>query len=289
MIPTQHAMGSSATDALAKALGRPVSDQEVLTTDDAIVAHWQHLGFYADKDRSWTSVDWARHVGDPNRLHPFAADPTGDDRVILHVSVRLNPKDRKLTPMEWSEIGHRLARVTGIAPPGSIDSCRWIAVRGQDHRLDLLANLIREDGVRATPPPQVLRKVVAECRRIEFDLRLLPPGDHGAGVRRNMVLVERDTEEPDPRIATHWTDEAIRYFDAGRRLVEEAAHQLHISPSAGPELAHQLEWLARRSHTLEADLAALVPGRPHATSGATRPLTPVAPPAGPAARSRWSR
>lgn len=287
MIPVLHALGSSATDALAKALGRPVSDQEALSTDDAIVAHWEHLGFYADKDRSWTSVDWARHVGDPHRLHPFAADPTGDDRVILHVSVRLHPKDRKLTPAEWSEIGHRLVRVTGIAPPGDISSCRWIAVRGQDHRLDLLANLIREDGVRATPPRQVLHVVAAECRRIEADLCLLPPGDRGAGPFKADMLsaVQPTSEGSGSRLPAHWADMAIRHLAAGRRLVEGATHQLGTSPPDRPGLAQQLEWLARRSHNLEADLAAIAPGHPHNTPAPSSPSTPAAAPAR-SARSR---
>ncbi|MCY0933829.1 relaxase/mobilization nuclease [Streptomyces sp. H34-S4] len=287
MIPVLHALGASSADALAKALGRPVSDQEGLTTEGTIVAHWALLDYFTDEDRIWTSAEWARHLGDAHRLHPFAATPKGDDRVILHVSVRLHPKDRELTHAEWSEVGHRLARVTGIAPPGDRNSCRWIAVRDQAHRLDLLANLIREDGVRAAVPRQVLHVVAAECRRIETDLGLLPPGDHGAGPFKAGMLPSAQpiADESASSVAANWSDEANWHLGAARRLVEGAARQLSTSPSNRPALAHQLEWIARRSHILETDLAAVASGRSYAPASGSGPRAPAAV-LSPSARSR---
>ncbi|MGP3684616.1 relaxase/mobilization nuclease [Streptomyces sp. IBSNAI002] len=230
-----HGLSTSCVDGLAEALGRPVSDQEGLTTEGTIVAHWSDLDYFTNEDRIWTSAEWAQHLDDPYRAHPFAATHRGDRRVILHVSVRLHPKDRELTPAEWSEVGNRLARVAGIAPPGDRNSCRWIAVRDQSHRLDLLANLIRQDGVRAAVPRQVHHVLAAECRRIEADLVLLSPRDHHVSpFKANMLATTQPTTERlDPSIVAHLSDEAYRHLAAARRLMERAGQHLG-APVASP-------------------------------------------------------
>ncbi|MFD3808072.1 relaxase/mobilization nuclease [Streptomyces sp. NPDC058619] len=232
MIPALHELDTSSAYALADALGRPVSDQEGLTTDGTVVAYWSLLDYFNDEDRIWTSVEWAQHLDDANREHPFAATYRGGPRVIFHVSVRLHPKDRELTPAEWSEVGHRLARVSGIAPPGDPNPCRWIAIRDQSHRLDLVANLIREDGVRAAVPRQVLHVLAAECRRIEADLGLLSPPDHHASpFKARMGAAARPTtERPGSAVVAHLSDEAHRHLDAARHLMEKAAQQLATRP-----------------------------------------------------------
>lgn len=228
MIPTVHELSTSCVDGLAEALGRPVSDQEGLTTEGTIVAHWSDLDYFTDEDRIWTSAEWAQHLDDPHRQHPFPATYRGDPRVILHVSVLLHPKDRELTPAEWSEVGYRLARVSGIAPPGDRNSGRWIAVRDQSHRLDLLANLIREDGVRAAVPRLVHHVLAAECRRIEADLGLLSPQEHHVSpFKANMLAAAQPTtEQLDPSIVAHLSDEAHRHLAAAHRLMERAGQHL---------------------------------------------------------------
>lgn len=269
MIPTLHELDTTSAHALAAALGRPVSDQEGLTTDGTIVAYWSQLDYFTDEDRIWTSVEWAQHLDESHREHPFAATYRGDPRVILHVSVRLHPEDRELTPAEWSEVGHRLARVSRIAPAGDPNPCRWIALRDLPHRLDLVANLVREDGVRAAVPRQLPHALAAECRRIEADLRLLsPPDHHAAPFKANMLAAARPTVEiPGTSFVADLSNGAHQHFAAARRLVEKAAHQLGSAPSGRPELAHQLEWIARRSHALESDLAEIVPGHPGTPAG----------------------
>ncbi|MFG2979391.1 hypothetical protein ACGFYY_41200 [Streptomyces sp. NPDC048331] len=223
-----HERSTSCVDGLAEALGRPVSDQEGLTTEGTIVAHWRYLEWFTDEDRIWTSTEWAQHIDDPHRQHPFPADYRGDPRVIFHTSVRLHPKDRELAPAEWSEVGYRLARVAGIAPPGDPHSSRWIAVRDQPDRLDLLANLIREDGNPAAVPRQVHHVLAAECRRIEADLGLLSPQEHHVSpFQANMRAATQSTAERlDPSIAAHLSDEAHRHLIAASRLMERAAQHL---------------------------------------------------------------
>lgn len=235
MIPTVHEPSTSCVDGLAEALGRPVSGQEGLTTEGTIVAHWHYLDYFTDEDRIWTSAEWAQHIDDPHRQHPFPATYRGDPRVIFHVSVRLHPKDRELTPAEWSEVGYRLARVAGIAPPGDRESGRWIAVRDEPHRLDLLANLIREDGNPAVVPRQVHHVLAAECRRIEADLGLLSPREHHVSpFKANMLTATRPTTERlDPSIAAHLSDEAHRHLAVAHRLMERAGQHLG-APLASP-------------------------------------------------------
>ncbi|MCY0940246.1 MULTISPECIES: relaxase/mobilization nuclease [Streptomyces] len=275
MIPALQGLHISSTYALAEALGRPVSDQEGLATDGTVVAHWSLLDYFTDEDRIWSSVEWAQHLDDANREHPFAATYRGDPHVILHVSVRLHPKDRVLTPAEWSEVGHRLARVSGIAPPGDPAPCRWIAIRDQSYRLDLVANLIREDGVRAAVLGQLLHVLAAECRRIEADLGLLSPLDHHVSpFKADMLSATRPTTETlGSSVVAHLSDEAHRHLDAARRLVEKAAQQLGTPSSNEPGLAHQLEWIARRTQGLDSDLSEIIPGRPR--TPATGPVVPL--------------
>lgn len=290
MIPKLHGRGISSTDALFEALGRPVSDQEGLTTEGTVVAYWSLLDYYTDESRTWTSVEWAQHLDDPNWQHPFAASPQGDRRAILHLSVRLHPDDRELTPAEWAEVGHRLARVTGIAPPGDEQACRWIAVRDQSHRLDLLANLIREDGNWAALPAQVLHILAAECRRIEGDLGLLSPRDHHAGPfqQHTPTRAQAIGDLVDSSPVAQLSDEAHQHFAAARLLVEKAARQLGTTPTNGPTLAHQLEWIARRSYSLESDLAEIIPGQPGTRTPGEGPAArlPAGLPSARAARTR---
>ncbi|MEU5148808.1 relaxase/mobilization nuclease [Streptomyces yangpuensis] len=289
MIPKLHGRAISSAHGLAESLGRPVSNQEGLTTEGTVIAYWSLLDYYTDLSRIWTSVEWAQHLDDPNWQHPFAASPQGDRRTILHLSVRLHPDDRELTPAEWAEVGHRLARVTGISPPGDEQACRWIAIRDQSHRLDLLANLIREDGNWAAMPAQVLHVLAAECRRIEADLGLLSPRDHhavGPFQQHTPAVAQTTGDMLDSGRVAHMSDEANRHLAAARRLVEKAAQQLGTRPSNAPGLAHQLEWIARRAHALESDLAEITPRRPHTAAGGPAARLPVSLPSARASRTR---
>ncbi|MFC6512055.1 hypothetical protein ACFQFR_03290 [Streptomyces goshikiensis] len=152
MIPRVHQRGRSTTDALAEALGRPVSSREGLT-DHTVVAHWSGLELYILEERTWTVPEWAAHLDDPLHEQPFATSPEGDHRAIFHAEILLHHADRELVQAEWAEVSHRLARAAGIATPGDDHGCRWIAVQAQPGRLDLLANLIRGVGLAGPRPP----------------------------------------------------------------------------------------------------------------------------------------
>ncbi|SBT92174.1 hypothetical protein GA0115233_104111 [Streptomyces sp. DI166] len=166
----------SAGEALAEALGRPVSDHEALT-GHTVVAHWDNLDVYTplDEGQSWTTAEFAEHLDDPNWRHPVPVSPHGDRRSIWHADVRLHPNDRELTRPEWTEIAHRIARAAGIQHPGDDHGCRWIAVQAQPGRLDLIANLIRPDDTWTAQPHRLFALLAAESRRIEAELGLLSP------------------------------------------------------------------------------------------------------------------
>lgn len=218
----------------------------------------------------------------------YVRDVPSVKSVGLFASVRLHPDDRELTSAEWAEVGHRLARVTGIVPPGDEQACRWIAIRDRSHRLDLLANLIREDGNWAVMPAQVLHVLAAECRRVEADLGLLSPRDHHAGPfqQHTSAMAQTASDMLDPGRVVHLSDEANRHLAAARRLVEKAAQQLGTPPSNAPGLAHQLEWIARRAHALESDLAEITPRRPRTAAGGPAARLPASLPSARAARTR---
>ena len=254
MIPRLHERTHIPHDALAAALGRPVSPNEGLT-EYTVLAHWPGLDYFTldDEQRTWTSVQWAEHLEGPYLEHPFAASPDDDRRAIFHLGVRLHPDDRELTGPEWAEVAHRLARAAGIEIPGKEHGCRWIAVQAQPGRLDLIANLIRLDGAWHAPSAHTLRRLAEEARRIEQDLHLIP-------VRSGPTL--RPAIRTAPTAATQLASVLAQLADeqAGplatvRGLVEHTAHRIARQPgAAGTGTAHRLELVARRLHAIQQDL-----------------------------------
>ncbi|CAM5570468.1 relaxase/mobilization nuclease [Streptomyces aurantiogriseus] len=278
MIPYLRPRCAEAREALESALGRAVSDQEGLT-DHTIVAYSPPLDFYTldDEQAVWTSAQWAEHLDDPLVEHPFTASTLGDRHAIFHLDVRLHLGDRALTGPEWAEIVRRLARAAGIDQPGDDNGCRWIAVQAQPGRIDLIANLIRRDGTWQPRHPNLARRVAAEARRIETDLRLIPVRT----TPQRRVSAAAPAPCASAQLATvlaQLADERSGPLATVRGLVEHAAHRLARLPGAvGPDSSHRLELIARRLHGIQQDLddaAAQLdpaPGRPGV------PATPPAP------------
>ncbi|MBT2509197.1 relaxase/mobilization nuclease [Streptomyces sp. ISL-98] len=254
MIPRLNERTHTPHDPLTEALGRPVSPDEGLT-EYTVVAHWPGLDYYTldDEQKIWTSVQWAEHLEDPYLEHPFTASPNDDRRAIFHLDIRLHPDDRELTGPEWAEAAHRLARAADIEVPGEEYGCRWIAVQAQPGRLDLIANLIRLDGSWHTQPGDVLRRLSAESRRIEQDLRLIPVR---STPRPQAVARPAPTAMAQlAAIISQLADEQTGPLATVRGLVEHTAHQVARQPrAAGADTAHRLELIARRLYAVQQDL-----------------------------------
>ncbi|WP_411140981.1 hypothetical protein [Streptomyces sp. x-80] len=296
MIARVRARGIDATETLAEALDRPVSDQEGLA-EYTVAAHWPGLDYYTpdDEQRTWLSTDWADHLDDPSWQHPYVASPQDDRRAIWHADVCLDLSDRTLTGLEWSEIAHRLARTAGIHTPGDENGCRWIAVQAQTGRLDLIANLIRPDETWTQQPHRLGQLLSDECRRIESDLGLITPrtGPDPAQAARFAARHIAGQDEPSAesveaaaqlgQLLKRLADEHTGPLATVRGLVEHAAHRLDRLPHAyGPAAGHQLELIARRLHGLQLDLDVTAAALPTAT----RTPPPVARPPAVAAAGR---
>ncbi|MFF2640125.1 relaxase/mobilization nuclease [Streptomyces niveus] len=286
MIPRVIERTHTPHDPLAEALGRPVPFEGGLA-EDTMIAYWPGLDSYTldDEQTSWTAAQWAQHLEEPLLEHPFAVSAKDDRRAILHLDVRLHPKDRDLSRAEWAETAHRLARAAGIEIPGDTNGCYWIAVQGRPGRLDLIANLIRLDGAWQPQPADLVKRLVDEARRIEHDLRL---------TRVPVAPQQPATVRAAPTAAAHFAavltqlaDEQDGPLAAVRGLVEHTAHRIARQPGAqGPGTAHRLEWIARRLHGIQHDLDATATTlRQAAGPTASLPLMPTASPPVPTARS----
>ncbi|MBC9719200.1 hypothetical protein H9Y04_42485 [Streptomyces sp. TRM66268-LWL] len=287
MIISIHERGIDPNEAVAEALGRPISTQEGLT-DHTVVAHWPGLDAYLldEQERVWTSADWAEHLDDPLWQHSFVAGPQGDRHAIWHASVRLHPDDRELTGPEWSEIAHRVARTAGIQRPGDDHGCRWIAVQAQTGRLDLIANLIRPDDTWTTQPYRLPARLATESRRIEAELGLISPRtgpdpqqpvQQARFAGRRLEAGTADAASQFAVLLRQLAAERTGPLSTVRGLIEHAAHRLDGLPDAyGPDIAHQLEMVARRLYGIQESLESLAAALP---ARARPPLAGPTPPA----------
>ncbi|MFJ9789415.1 relaxase/mobilization nuclease [Streptomyces globosus] len=289
MIIAIHSRDVTAEEALAEALGRETSMTEALTTEPGgtVVAHSNRLD-HSDEDATWSSATWADHLADPSLEHPLASGPDGDRRAILHVTAHMHPLDRELNHAEWSEIGHRIARVAGVAPPGDDPACQWIAVQAQPGRLDVIANLIRLDGTWSAQPRRLLHTLVTEARHIEADL-LLHSSHRQNSTRQDQAPGPEHVVSPRVPIATSPLAGILRQLaaeqsgpiSAVRQLVEEVGRQAATLPGDQTEAAaRDLFWAARRLHRLQEQLGEIASRlQPPAPPAAPSPARPVQAPA----------
>ncbi|MEU7646331.1 hypothetical protein [Streptomyces huasconensis] len=297
MIPYIHEAEFFPSIPLSAALDRPVAEQDVL--GDLVVASAPlDAGVAAGGPKEWMFADWEEYLLAPQSLHPYAAGPNANDPEIFHVAVRLHPADRELSVPEWAEIAHRLTRVAGLADE---HTCRWVALQARPGRLDVIANLIRDDGARARQPYPLVRALVEECRRIEADLGLVPAQPQGGRPlivllpAQRPVLPRPTTEQPPPAVAAQLAtllcqlaDETTGPIASVRGLVEQAAHRLEELPhSYGPAAGRRLELIARRLYGIQQDLKAATADLPAASEHATHAShVPAAPHPAPARPSR---
>ncbi|MET8325202.1 hypothetical protein [Streptomyces sp. NPDC005181] len=95
------------------------------------------------------------------------------ERPVWVCSVRSDPRHPDLTDSQWAEVARRVVAVTGIAPDGDPDACRWIALRNQPHRVYVVATLARKDGSLHNAYRDAFH-LQTECHRIATELGHLP-------------------------------------------------------------------------------------------------------------------
>ncbi|MEV0259021.1 hypothetical protein AB0H82_32750 [Streptomyces sp. NPDC050732] len=290
MIPYIHETEFFPSIPLSAALDRPIAEQNVL--GDLVVASAPLDPTVAEgSPQEWTFAEWEEYLIAPQSLAPYAAGPNANAPEIFHLVVRLHPADRELRRSEWAEIAQRLSRVAGLAPAGDEQACRWVALQARPSRLNVIANLVRGDGVWARQPYPLVRALVEECRRIEADLGLVPAQPQGGRPLTARLPAERIAlpkpvaGQSPPAVAAQLAtvmcqlaDETNGPIASVRGLVEQAAYRLESLPHAyGPEAGHRLEWIARRLYGIQQDLkatAANLPGANQRAAPAPRMPTP---------------
>lgn len=120
-------------------------------------------------DRSGALPYLAQVLDEPLHRHGVRAP----ERPVWICSVRSDPRHDDLTDAQWGKVARRVAAASGIAPYGDPDACRWIAVRGEDRLVHVVATLVREDG-RLHHTYRDAFHVQTECQRIAADLGHLP-------------------------------------------------------------------------------------------------------------------
>lgn len=286
--------------ALSAALGRPIAEQDVL--GDLVVASAPlDASVAAGGPKEWMFADWEEYLFAPQSLHPHVAGPNANAPEIFHMAVRLHPADRELRPPEWAEIAQRLTRAAGLAPAGDEQACRWVALQARPGRLDVIANLIREDGAWARQPYPLARTLRQECQRIEADLGLVPAQLHGGrpltahSPAQRPALPRTVADQSPSAVATQLAtlvcqlaDETHGPIASVRGLVEQTSHRLEELPHTyGPEAARRLEWIARRLYGIQQDLEAtaqVLPGAGQRSALSARASAALRPT--PARRSR---
>ncbi|MFG2370523.1 hypothetical protein ACGFY9_03490 [Streptomyces sp. NPDC048504] len=106
--------------------------------------------------------------------------------------MRSDPRRPDLTDSQWATVARRLVTVTGIAPDGDPDACRWIAVRNQPRQVHIVATLAREDGSLHNSYRDAFR-LQAECYRLATELAHQPTAPHP-------VPPSQETHVPAPSI-----------------------------------------------------------------------------------------
>ncbi|MEU9200392.1 hypothetical protein ACLQ2N_02300 [Streptomyces sp. DT224] len=99
------------------------------------------------------------------------------ERPTWFCSVRSNPQRPDLTDAQWAAVARRLVAVTGVAPDGDPDACRWIALRDQPRQVHVVATLAREDGILHNAYRDAFH-LETECHRIAAELGHLSTSVH---------------------------------------------------------------------------------------------------------------
>lgn len=216
MIPSIHKRGSK-TVGLIRYLYGPGTKEEHI--DPHLVAAFDPLAPDPGRDPKATYEQLQRLLDQPVNALPASKRP---EKHVWHLSVRAAPEDPPLSDEDWAAIARRMVAVTGIAPDGDEQACRWAAVRHADDHIHIIATLVRDDGRRPRLHNEA-RRAQAECRRIEADygLRRVASGDGTAAKPPTSAERHKAEREGREQPAREQLREAVRRAVAGATSEEE--------------------------------------------------------------------
>ncbi|MET9964909.1 relaxase/mobilization nuclease domain-containing protein [Streptomyces sp. NPDC006356] len=216
MIPSIHERGSE-TIGLIRYLYGPGTDEEHI--DPHLVAAFDPLTPDPGRDPKATYEQLQRLLDQPVNALPANRRPA---KHVWHLSVRAAPEDPVLSDEDWAAIARRMVAVTGIAPDGDEQACRWAAVRHADDHIHIVATLVRDDGRRPRLHNEA-RRAQTECRRIEADynLRRVPTGDGTAAKRPTSAERHKAKRQGKDRTSREELRETVRRAVAGATSEEE--------------------------------------------------------------------
>ncbi|RKE22013.1 hypothetical protein [Streptomyces sp. TLI_171] len=168
------------------------------------------------------------------------------ERPVWLCSVRSDPRHPDLSDAQWAEVARRLVAVTGLAPAGDPDGCRWAAIRNLDRSVHIVATVVREDGSIHSTYRDAFH-AQAECQRIAADLGHLV---HTVP----SVTTSKDYRMPTPPIA-------IGLEPSGAVVAKGASDDLAAALLKHAGFAEKGDWYGRRyrlpTTTAPADRAAI--------------------------------
>ncbi|WP_369173521.1 relaxase/mobilization nuclease domain-containing protein [Streptomyces sp. R28] len=216
MIPSIHKRGSK-TIGLIRYLYGPGTEEEHI--DPHLVAAFDPLIPDPGRNPKATYEQLQRLLDQPVNALPASKRP---EKHVWHLSVRAAPEDPLLSNEDWATIARRMVAITGIAPDGDEQACRWAAVRHADDHIHIIATLVRDDGRRPRLHNEA-RRAQAECRRIEADygLRRVASGDGTAAKPPTSAERHKAEREGREQPAREELRETVRRAVAGATSEEE--------------------------------------------------------------------
>jgi len=109
---------------------------------------------------------------------PLAGLQAGVDRAtrcVWHCALRAAPEDPVLGDDVWRDIAEEVMDAVGLARPGDVGGCRWVAIRHADDHVHLAVTLARQDGLPASTSWE-RRNLMRAMRTVEerYGLRVVP-------------------------------------------------------------------------------------------------------------------
>ncbi|MFD9441028.1 relaxase/mobilization nuclease domain-containing protein [Streptomyces sp. NPDC060006] len=208
-------------------------------TDPHLVASWD--GFAPDPGRTddfdatkrLLVADLDLHVKQARRLN------RAPEKHTWHCSIRAAESDRHLSDDEWADIARRVVAVTGIAPDGDPDGCRWVAARHAPDHIHIAATKVRAD-LRTARHWNDYHTADRELAAIEkeYGLFQVARGDRTAAKCPTRAEQEKARRAGHDKTARERLRTTVRTAVAAATSTEEFIHLLNHTDGVLVEVVH---------------------------------------------------